>query len=409
MLFGKAAQINQSEKEENVETEGDSRKMRTETEETMSKKMTEPVIRVLLTDSAQLSCYHSSVTVNQEGKECIYNAESPELQNGALILEGGDTGIAVPSIRRAQNPPVYYGTLEIRKMDKGLLLINELPLETYLEGVVPSEMPSSYEKEALMAQAVCARTYAICQIQEKSLKEEYDADVDDSVNYQVYGNFAADEKTSQAVQETKGLIMCQNGKPITAYYFSTSAGQTSTDEIWGADRAASYLKSVECDFDQNMPWSSWSVEIPWETLEERAGKLEGDGKLEGLQIVKKSTSGAVTGVELIKENCSVQINGEYEIREFFSPSGFLVTEKDGIRVKGSSLLPSAYFELKIEKGQTVRIQGKGYGHGVGMSQNGANEMAKKGYTWQEILNYFYRDITLESLNNWLGVDRTSVS
>ena len=409
MLFGKAVQINQSEKEENAEPEGDSRKMRTVPKETVSKKMTEPVIRVLLTDSEQLSCYHSSVTVNQEGKEYIYNAESPELQKGALILEGGDTGIAVPSIRRAQNPPVYYGALEIRKTDKGLLLINELPLETYLEGVVPSEMPSSYEKEALMAQAVCARTYAICQIQEKSLKEEYDADVDDSVNYQVYGNFAVDEKTSQAIQETKGLIMCQNGKPITAYYFSTSAGQTSTDEIWGADRAASYLKSVECDFDQNMPWSSWSVEIPWETLEERAGKLEGDGKLEGLQIVKKSTSGAVTGVELIKENCSVQINGEYEIREFFSPSGFLVTEKDGSRVKGSSLLPSAYFELKIEKGQTVRIQGKGYGHGVGMSQNGANEMAKKGYTWQEILTYFYRDITLESLNNWLGVDRASVS
>ena len=136
------------------------------------------------------------------------------------------------------------------------------------------------------------------------------------------------------------------------------------------------------------------MEIPWETLEERAGKLEGDGKLEGLQIVKKSTSGAVTGVELIKENCSVQINGEYEIREFFSPSGFLVTEKDGIRVKGSSLLPSAYFELKIEKGQTVRIQGKGYGHGVGMSQYGALGMAKKGFSYREILMHYYTGTTL---------------
>lgn len=354
-------------------------------------------IRVLLTDSGQQSYYHSSVTLQQNGKEYTYTPDSPEIQSDALLLKGGEEGIAVTSITRAQNPPVYYGTLEIKKTDQGLLLINELPLETYLKGVVPSEMPASYEEQALMAQAVCARTYAICQIKEKSLEEEYGADVDDSVSYQVYGNFQADEKTDKAVQETKGIIMCQNGKPVTAYYFSTSAGQTSTDEIWGADKAATYLKSVECEFDQNMPWSSWKVTIPWDTLEERAENLEGVGALKGLQVMKKSASGAVTGLKIVTERNPIELNGEYEIREFLSPAGLLITEKDGTQVKGGSLLPSAYFNLTTEVGQEVQIQGKGYGHGVGMSQNGANEMAKEGYTWQEILAYFFQNITFETV------------
>ena len=97
-------------------------------------------IRVLLTDSGQQSYYHSSVTLQQNGKEYTYTPDSPEIQSDALLLKGGEEGIAVTSITRAQNPPVYYGTLEIKKTDQGLLLINELPLETYLKGVVPSEI-----------------------------------------------------------------------------------------------------------------------------------------------------------------------------------------------------------------------------------------------------------------------------
>lgn len=82
---------------------------------------------------------------------------------------------------------------------------------------------------------------------------------------------------------------------------------------------------------------------------------------------------------------------------FFPPAGLLITEKDGTQVKGGSLLPSAYFNLTTEVGREVQIQGKGYGHGVGMSQNGANEMAKEGYTWQEILAYFFQNITFETV------------
>ena len=114
-------------------------------------------------------------------------------------------------------------------------MINELSVEDYLKAVVPSEMPSSYGMEALKAQAVCARTYAYKQMEDARLKE-YGADVDDSVNFQVYRNLSPTEPTDQAVESTRGEILCQNGEPIEAYYFSTSSGRTSTDEGMGRQR-----------------------------------------------------------------------------------------------------------------------------------------------------------------------------
>ena len=165
------------------------------------------------------------------------------------------------SIERQCGNPVYYGKLELIRNGESLNLINELSLEEYLKGVVPSEMPPSYEEQALMAQAVCARTYAWKQMQGEGVSG-YPADVDDSVSYQVYGNIQPQESTSEAVEETKGLILTREGEPIEAYYFSTSAGATSTDEIWGAEEAAPYLKSVVCEFDENSPWREWKVTIP---------------------------------------------------------------------------------------------------------------------------------------------------
>ena len=117
-------------------------------------------------------------------------------------------------------------------------------------------------------------TYAWKQMQEGRLSK-YGADVDDSVNYQVYQNIAPQQATSEAVRDTEGKILCQNGKPVQAYYFSTSSGVTSTDEIWGAEEPAPYLKSVDCGFDSEEPWSQWETEILWETLERRAQEIQG--------------------------------------------------------------------------------------------------------------------------------------
>lgn len=258
----------------------------TETEPEEAEK--EPDIRVLLTASDYSTYEHDQVSGICNGKEFSYAPDDRELSDKPVFLDGGETGIILTSIHRQCGSPTYYGTLEIHSNGRSLTLINTVPLETYLESVVPSEMPSSYNSEALKAQAVCARTYARKRMEGEGIKG-YEADVDDSVSYQVYGNISPQESAVKAVRGTKGLILCQNGKPVDTYYFSTSAGVTSTDEIWGADEAASHLKSVECDFDRDFPWSSWEVSVPWEHLEEGLAKqTDAQESVLGVEVRKKA-------------------------------------------------------------------------------------------------------------------------
>lgn len=356
----------------------------------------EPKIRVLLMDSGYDTYQHTKVSVLIQGKAVSYTAEDLGKPGEIITLDGGDEGITVTSIQRNYGNPTYKGILKIKKAEnqEALYLINELPLETYLEGVVPSEMPSSYHQEALKAQAVCARTYAWKQM-ENSCLEKYGADVDDSVNFQVYQNQAQAETTDDAVACTKGQVMTHNGELIQAYYFSTSAGTTSTDQIWGADSAAPYLKSVACRFDQDQPWGSWKVDIPWEKLADSTA-LYNKGKLQGLLVTKKSESGAVTGLTVNTDLGSFLVEGEYDVRSFLTPAGCQIIQHDGSTTAGGNLLPSAYFTMEQKAGSVVYIRGKGYGHGVGMSQSGADQMAAEGFTWREILEYFFNEIQITS-------------
>ena len=352
----------------------------------------EPEIRVALTDSDFQSIYHKSVTISLNGEETVYDAETLERKSQIISIPEQNGGICIPSIRRQCGIPAYRGRIELRPEKEGLLVLNILPLEEYLKSVVPSEMPSTYEMEALKAQAVCARTYAWKQMQNSRLSEA-GADVDDSVSYQVYQNEAPQKSATEAVEETKGIILCQNGEPVEAYYFSTSAGVTSTDEIWRDGEASSWLKSVPCKFDAEEPWSAWSVQIPWSDLEEKVPLfLNLTGGLKEVSIQKKSQSGAVTELAVTTKTGTETINGEYTIREFLSPEGCEITEKDGSTTDGGKLLPSAYFKIQNQDAGGIILKGGGYGHGVGMSQTAANEMAKEGYTHEEILNYFFRDI-----------------
>lgn len=393
--YSRAAEKRQEEKKRKAEEKEGQQEGQQEEPPARTGEEEEPSVRVLLMNSDYSSYVHPAVTVHVEGEEHTYTRESLKGREEPLVLEAGETGIQVISIRRQEGNPVYYGTLEISAGQEGLLLVNEVPVETYLEAVVPSEMPASYSREALMAQAVCARTYAYSQMENGSLKETYRADVDDSVNFQVYQNIFPKEETTEAVRATKGQVLCQNGELIEAFYFSTSSGMTSTDEIWGAEEAAAYLKSVECSFDAEEPWSRWSVEIPWETLAERAQELPGcSGGLLALSEEKKSQSGAVTQLLVVTEGGRESLSGEYRIRQFLSPLGLTVTEKNGVESPGNTLLPSSYFSMEVTEGRSVTIKGGGYGHGVGMSQTAANEMAKEGYSCEEILNYFFRDIEI---------------
>lgn len=188
------------------------------------------------------------------GEKLILSQDADYLKEGMVKVvnptNSGKTDLL--SVHRNQGVPAYRGNFEIHKTEEGLLLINELLLEEYLYAVVPSEMPSTYPAESLKAQAVCARTYSYGYLEHAGLPA-LGAHVDDSVNYQVYNNIMEKKSSTDAVRQTEGELLLQAGKPITAYYYSTSCGYGTDDRIWKkeGESAASYLRSVHIAQQEN--------------------------------------------------------------------------------------------------------------------------------------------------------------
>lgn len=383
----------------------------------------EPRISVLLMTDGYKGYTHQSVNLQFQGsyhlkgsQEMDYadgetlelTADSPLFQDGKLELQAGgeENRATLLSVERQQGNPAYRGDFTVYQEQGGLRIVNMLPLEEYLYGVVPSEMPASYDKEALKAQAVCARTYACVQMQ-KSALADLGAQVDDSVAYQVYQNGGEDAGASAAVDETKGEILESGGQPITAYYFSTSSGKTSTDEVWEVSAPASYLKSVDCSYDAEEPWHQWSITFSAERLLSAVqAKYAGVKEIRGIDVEKTGEGGAVMNLAVNTDQGVYKISNEYDIRALLSPDGLSITRQDGSVVKGSNLLPSAYFTLEEQRDENnvlkgYVINGGGYGHGVGLSQNGAKGMAEAGMSYQEILAYFYQNVELADVSSIL--------
>lgn len=358
--------------------------------------------------------------------------------------------ISVESVNRGNGVPAYEGTLEVWPVEQGFVLVNEVPLETYLNYVVPSEMPSRYEKEALKAQAVCARTYAYKHLQSYDYPE-YMAHVDDSVRYQVYNNTGQAEGTSQAVAETADLILTSQGQPITAYYFSTSCGYTGNEEIWweGSVELTPYLSGKTVNesgeiidmadeetftafitdrddtcFDSAVSWYRWETEMDVETLSQNLNQVlknryeanpeavltkrgrdyvsrpvEDIGTIEEIEVLERNEGGAVHRMRIQGSRRTIEITTEYNVRALLNPKGGTIHRQDGTTAEGTTLLPSAYFIVtpvynEEEALTAFHFQGGGYGHGVGMSQNAANTMAAQGKTCEDILRFFYTEVQL---------------
>ncbi|MDR7073492.1 stage II sporulation protein D [Fictibacillus barbaricus] len=259
--------------------------------------------------------------------------------------------------------------------------VENIPLEEYVTGVVASEMPAEFEVEALKAQALTARTYIVktmyAQSKDDSLPVE--AVVSDTVQHQVYkgneelkkiwGDEYADKlsKVVKAVTETKGQILTYEGQPIQASFFSMSNGFTVDSEDYWKNKYP-YLRSVESPWDKKAPKFEQTVQLPVSLVEEKLGvSLSKDGKI---GKVVSSTSGKRIGKFAIgkKEFTGKEIREKLELRS----TDFQITKK----------------------GKQVTITTKGYGHGVGMSQYGANGMAKEGKTYKDILNYYYKGIAI---------------
>ena len=342
----------------------------------------------------------------------------------AKLLQKILRGSRIPG---ADRTPSYQGTLEISQEKEGLLLLNDLDVEDYLTRVVPSEMPASYEMEALKAQAVCARTYAYRQIKANAYSQ-YGAHVDDSTNYQVYNNTASSERTDTAVMETYGQMVFYGDNPAETYYFSTSCGHTTDGTIWGADQSAvPYLKGVsltdgrtvmkelrdnesfekfirdkdEKTYDSTFPMYRWETKITNRSLEE---KITGIGEIQALAVTERGTGGIAKKLKVYGSEGETVISGESQIRSTLGSTELVYKKNDGKTLTGWSNLPSAYIAIDEtardeESGlRTFTIWGGGYGHGVGMSQNGAQQMAREGMDYEDILTFFYDGVEIRELS-----------
>jgi len=383
-------------------------------EESNSEETEEKNIRVLIMGNGYTGEVHPKVIISSKGEMCIrygkkkdyYEAgekvtiypDDPMFKQGKVRISS-DKKIRVLHLERAYGSPVYEGDIELRATAEGIVIINELSVEKYLKAVVPSEMPSSYELEALKAQAVCARSYAYRQM-EKYGYSEYEAHINDSTDYQVYGNVKPQKSTNKAIKETRGQVVYYQGQVAATYYYSTSCGKTTDMRAWGTERTEKngYLKSVkvrgeEGDYEKNLSWYKWKAEIPVETLSDliSLNTKKDIGMLESVKVTKRGGGGIALEIKAIGEKGSVTVETENSIRAALGGAGYQIILNDGSVTESRELLPSAFIEIKKADDRFV-IEGGGFGHGIGMSQNGANEMAKQGADYLDILRLFYKDI-----------------
>lgn len=353
--------------------------------------------------------------------------------------------------------PSYNGVLEVTAHEKGLRLINEVLLEDYLTKVVPSEMPAYSALEALKCQSIAARTYAISDM----LNNRFESSgfyVDDSTQSQVYNNIKTYPKTNEAVNTTKGIIMTYGDKPIDAKYYSSSAGTgVNFSDIWfNADDSSEnkpylstqnyiipmsnlpktekewleFYKNTELKaIDSASPYFRWKIEFSKETLENSLTKSlklifenrkdflkikdKQDKKqlkklptlidLKGIEASKRSSGGNILEIKFTFGNAVIYVKNDYNIRSSircnkdFNGYDVEILRYKNEPLKNFNFLPSSFFSVE-RKDNVFTLYGGGYGHGVGMSQYGAMELGKLGYDYVQILNTFYKNVSLDKIN-----------
>lgn len=400
--------------------------------------MNEDVITVRLADGEiQMIGEAGDVlaTLKGDGTECItgggYASESDDkIEFGGKSYRGG----IIPYINSA-------GQLNI---------INYLSIDDYTRGVVHSEIGQSSHIEAIKAQAVAIRSYALLN---KSTHSAQGFDMCSTTHCQVYSGADSEyTSTNQAVDETKGELVYYQGKPVAAYYFANSGGHTeNSEDAWSA--ALGYLRGI---VDAYSPAYNWTQQITRADLN-KVFSAKGLGTVESISIDSVNDSGYVASITVkgsrdsityTKENIRSALGVSLKSRNFtfsangasvsgdgtvsqsanqnvyygcssigtslldssvsvLSASGVSIKSLNGLTAMGASgknVLTTGSGQSSSSGGATVTfnndsdvliINGKGYGHGVGMSQQGAQQMAKQGFTYKEILEYYYTGIEVK--------------
>ncbi|SNX52659.1 SpoIID/LytB domain-containing protein [Thermoanaerobacterium sp. RBIITD] len=331
----------------------------------------------------------------------------------------------------------YRGFFEfLRQAGSDITAINVLPLEEYLYGVVPSEMPGSWNIEALKAQAVAARTYALYNIGKYS---KYGFDLTNDTNCQAYNGFDGEYSNStKAVDDTKGVVAIYDGKPIDAIFHSHSGGFTEDSENVYVNRVP-YLRGVEDKyvFGYSKSLDNWVLYFTKEMIEQKLRDTGHDiGNVNDVKVTDKSWTGRAVKVTIYGDKGNYVLEKD-AIRNFFGTKSTMLTINEnssnsdsdvyvesvtatikkvlgGISVispKGISPITNndiyvvgrnGIKQINISKSaaNTYTINGSGYGHGVGLSQYGARGMADHGYNYIDILKYYYKGIDVyDTINN----------
>lgn len=271
------------------------------------------------------------------------------------------------------NGHFYSGSLEILKDKEGLYVINDLPLEEYVEGVVAAEIGREWETEALKAQAVISRTYAAFY---KNYNSGNSFHITSSTLYQLYKGKNEDPLITYAVKATAGEILTYHNVPIKSFFHATCEGKTELpEEVW--KKSYPYLISVEC-YDRNAPYDNWQRSF---SLDKISAAL-GTGDIKEINISSHTTTGRVKALSMTIQDKSGYSNIEIKATELR-------------RLLGYKELPSTQFSL-ARTGDDVIFTGRGFGHGVGLSQWGALEMAREGKNYREILAHYYPGTTLKN-------------
>jgi len=315
---------------------------------------------------------------NKNGARLIYESKKnglsfyPEKIKNVYLVESDENVLYLDKIG-------YRGKFELHNVLGKIYVINILNIEEYLFSVVASEMPSSWNIEALKAQAVAARTYSFYHLLKNKSKNIFD--LDSTTNFQVYNGISAETASSrEAVIKTSGVIMTYNYEPIMAFFHSTSGGKTADDkDVWpGTDLP--YLESIECRYGESSPHNQWTTEL---RIKEIADALSAKyNRIDRIQKISfKKNNDRVVEVTIVHNNGSVNLSGN-DFRMLFPPQK----------------LKSTYFTAKRDN-NSLLIYGRGWGHGVGMCQWGAKGRGDKGYKYDDILNSYYKGIKIQKINN----------
>lgn len=361
------------------------------------------------------------------GEAVVFNADTEDFNQGRIRLIPKSGEIQFQSVNRGVGTPSYGGTFEVSRYDEGIVVVNEVAIEDYLKKVVPSEMPSGFNLEALKCQAVCARSYAYTELS-NNYYSAYGAHIDDSIQFQVYNNSPRADSTDTAVDATAGQVLSYNGDVVKTYYYSTSCGSTTDVTLWGnttenypyfvaecvggIDKGLTltiesefntFIKSEnEADYDYDCTLYRWSMEESVKEISEGFARSTGKnvGNITDIEVLERVNGGAAVKVKVTGDKGETVIDSESAIRAAFGNANVDMNTKSGTTRYAN--LPSTFcvFE-KVTEGKKLtgfKITGGGYGHGIGMSQNAANKMAES-MTYAQILEFFYRGTTLTLISS----------